>query len=53
MKKDEDNVAYFLCIDEIVNTVRGLGEEVENITLVQKILRSIPMRFDSKVSYLE
>ena len=33
--------------------MRGLGEQVENTTLVQKILRSLLMRFDSKVSSLE
>ena len=33
--------------------MRGLGEKVGNTTLVQKILRSLPMRFDSKVSTLE
>jgi hypothetical protein len=27
--KDEENVAsYLLCVDEIVNTIRGLGEIV-------------------------
>ena len=29
--------------------MRGLGEQVEDAVLVQKILRSLPMRFDSKV----
>ena len=33
--------------------MRGPGENFENTTLVQKILRSLPMRFDSKVSGLE
>jgi hypothetical protein len=33
--------------------MRGIGEQVENTTLIQKILRSLPMRFDSKVSTLE
>ena len=34
MKEDEDIVAYFLRVDEIVNTMRGLGEKVRNIELV-------------------
>ena len=42
MKEDEDILAYFLRVDEIVNTMRGLGEKVENTTLVQKILKSLP-----------
>lgn len=53
MKEDGDIATYFLWVDEIVNTMRGLGEKVENPTLVQKILISLPMRFDSKVSSLE
>ena len=53
MTEEEDAATYFLWVDEIVNTMRGLGEKVENKTLVQKILRSLPMRFYSKVSTLE
>ena len=34
MKEDEDIAAYFLRVDEIVNTMRGLGEKVENTALV-------------------
>jgi hypothetical protein len=52
--KDEENVAaYFLRVDEIVNTIRGLGEKVEEPMIVQKVLRSLPLRFDSKVSVIE
>ena len=53
MKEDEDITTYFLQVDEIVNTMRGLGEKVESLALVQKILKSLPMRFDSKVPALE
>ena len=53
MKKDEDIATHFLRVDKIMNTMRVLGEKVENTTLVQKILRSLPMIFDSKVSTLE
>ena len=53
MKEEEDIAAYFLQVNEIVNTMRCLGEQVENTTLLQKILKSLPMRFDSKVSALE
>jgi hypothetical protein len=52
--KDEENVAaYLLCVDEIVNTIRGLGEKVEEPMIVQKVLRSLPLRFDAKVSTIE
>ena len=53
MKYDEDIAAYFLRVDEIVNTMRGVGEKIKNSTMVQKILIYIPMRFDSKVLTLE
>ncbi|KAH9296039.1 hypothetical protein KI387_039627, partial [Taxus chinensis] len=52
--KDEENVAaYLLRVDEIVNTIRGLGEKVEESEIVQKVLRSLPVRFDAKVSAIE
>lgn len=53
MKEEEDIATYFLWGDEIVNTMRGLGEQFENTTLVQNILISLPMIFDSKVPSLK
>jgi hypothetical protein len=41
MEESEDIATYFLCIDEIVNTMRGLGEKVKNVNIVQKVLRSL------------
>ena len=41
MKEDEDIATYFLWVDEILNTMRGLGEKVESLALVQKILKSL------------
>ncbi|KAH9293136.1 hypothetical protein KI387_041660 [Taxus chinensis] len=52
--KDEENVAaYLLRVDEVVNAIRGLGENIEESIIVQKILRSLPLRFDAKVSAIE
>ena len=53
MKEDEDIAAYFLRVDETVNAIIGLGEEIEESVIVQKVLRSLPMRFDPKISALE
>ena len=53
MEESKDIATYFLRIDEVVNTMRGLGEIVENVIIVQKILRSLPARFDPKISALE
>ena len=53
MKEDEDITTYFLRVDEIVNAIIGLGEEIEESIIVQKVLRSLPMRFNPKISTLE
>jgi hypothetical protein len=53
MKKDEDITAYFLRVDETVNAIIGLGEEIKEFVIVQKVLRSLPMRFNPKISALE
>jgi hypothetical protein len=36
-----------------LNTIRGLKEKIKNSIIVKKILRSLPMRFDPKISALE
>jgi hypothetical protein len=33
---------------KIFNTIRGIGEMVEELIIVQKVLRSLPLRFDAK-----
>jgi hypothetical protein len=53
MKEDENIATYFLRVDETVNTILGLGEEIKESIIVQKVLRSLPMRFDPKISALE
>ena len=52
MKEDEDIEAY-LWVDETVNAIIGLGEEVDESIIVQKVLRSLPMIFDPKISSLK
>ena len=53
MKEEENITTYFLRVDETVNIIRGLEETIEEPVIVQKILRSLPMRFDSKISAIE
>ena len=53
MNEDEDIAAYILRVDPLVNTIRGLGEEVEEAIVVQKILRTLHKRFNPKISALE
>ena len=45
MKEDENIIAYFLRVDETVNEIIGLREEIKEFVIVQKVLRSLPMRF--------
>ena len=53
MKEDEDIAAYFLRVDETVNAIIGLGKEIEESIIVRKILRSLPMGFNPKISAIE
>ena len=53
MHNDESVADYFLRIDEIVNRMKNLGEEIKEVTLVEKVLRSLSFKFESKVSAIE
>jgi hypothetical protein len=53
MNEKEDIATYLLRVDEVVNAIRGLGEEVKESLVVQKVLRSLPLRYDAKVSTIE
>jgi hypothetical protein len=53
MKEDENIAYYFLRVDETVNSIIGLGEEIRESVIVQRLLRSPLMRFDPKTSSLE
>ena len=53
MSNDEKVEDYLLKIDETVNAIRGLGEKIDDIDVVKKVLRSLPDRFDSKICYIE
>jgi hypothetical protein len=52
--KDKEYVAsYLLRMDEIVYNIIGLGEKVKEMMIVEKVLRSLPFIFDSKVSSID
>jgi hypothetical protein len=53
MNEDETVSKYFLRVEELVNSMKGLGEKFEESLLVQKILRSLPDKFNPKVSAIE
>ena len=53
MNKDETVKKFFLRFEELVNAMKHLGEKIEDVFLVQKILRSLSDRFNPKVSAIE
>ena len=53
MEEDEKTTNYFLWIDEVVNTIRGLDDIIEDSSIMNKVLRTFPKTFDPKVSSLE
>jgi hypothetical protein len=53
MNEDENIDAYFLRVYELVNNIKGLGDEVNEQVIVKRVLRSLPIRFDSNISELE
>ena len=53
MNNEESIANFFLRLDDIVNRMRNLGETITESTLVEKVLRSLKAKFESKVSALE
>jgi hypothetical protein len=50
--EDEDITTYFIRVNEVVKNIKGMGDEINEQVVVQKVLRSLPMRFDSNISAL-
>ena len=45
--KEEENIAeYLLRVDQIVNSIRGIGGEIKEKYVVEKVLRTLPMKYD-------
>jgi hypothetical protein len=53
MSEDENVAGFFLRVNDIVNTMKGLGEKIEEDVVVKNILRSLPSRIDANVSNIE
>lgn len=53
MHNDESVANYLLCVDEIVNCMKNLGEELKEVVIVEKVLISLSSKFESKVSAIE
>lgn len=53
MHNDENIGCFFLRVDEIINSMKNLGDEVKDSIFVRKIMRSLTPKFDSKVFSIE
>jgi len=53
MHDDEDIAKYFSGVYEVMNNIGDLDEKLEEYVVVQKVLRSLPERFNPKVSAIE
>lgn len=53
MDEKEDIATYFTRVEEVVNSIRGLGEELKDPLITQKVLRLLPLRYDAKLSAIE
>eukprot|EP00253_Pinus_taeda_P009667 PITA_09667 len=53
MYNDESVANYFLRVYEIVNCMKNLGEEIKEDVVVEKVLRSLSLRFETKVSAIK
>jgi hypothetical protein len=53
MDEKEDIATYFLRVDEVFNAIIGLGEDINESLVVQKVLRSLLLKYDAKVSSIE
>jgi hypothetical protein len=53
MNEKEDIATYLLRVDEVVNDIIGLGEEIDESLVVQKVLISLLLKYDAKVSAIE
>ena len=50
---DQDIAKYFLRVDEVMNTIKGLDEILEEVVVVQKALRYLLHIFNPMVSTIE
>jgi uncharacterized lipoprotein YehR (DUF1307 family) len=49
MDEKEDIATYFLIVYEVFNSIKGLGEDINESLVVQKVLKSLLLQYDAKV----
>ena len=53
MHEDETTSEFYVRVRDLSNESHSLGEPMSDVKLVKKILRSLPKRFDMKVTVIE
>ena len=53
MKESESIKDFFSRVTEIVNQIRAYGDQIEEKKIVEKILRSLPPKFDHAAAVIE
>ena len=53
MKEEENIGEYLLRVYEVFNAIRGLGGKLKEREVVNNVIRTFPMKYESKVSTLE
>jgi len=51
--EEQDIAGLFLRVDEVMNTISGLDENMEESIIVKKLLRSLQFSFNAEVSFIE
>ncbi|XP_020220457.1 uncharacterized protein LOC109803343 [Cajanus cajan] len=53
MESNETVVDYITRVQTMVNTMKGLGEKMAELQVIEKVLRTLPMKFDHIVVEIE
>ncbi|XP_020225009.1 uncharacterized protein LOC109806886 [Cajanus cajan] len=53
MESNETVVDYITRVQTMVNTMKGLGEKMAELQVIEKVLRTLPMKFDHIVVAIE
>jgi len=53
MDEKKDITTSLLRVDKVFNDIIGIWEEINESLVVHKVLRSLPVRYDAKVSIIE
>lgn len=52
-KEDEKFIDFYTWLQDIVNSMRGLEEDIKDLKIIKKILKSLPERFYPKITTIE